>query len=348
MVAAVDTPSRDAAAALPPTIYDVARVAYVSHATVSRVLNGHPNVAPPTRDAVMRAIAELGYTRNEAAASLSLSTTPGERIGIIIEQMSETGAHGNLVGAVDELHRADYRFELATVDGTERLDRAVAALRRFDGAASGILALVQTQPVRDAITSTRTRSPLYVDEHLDRGSPDEPGAEELIGRAAADHFAELGRRRVYVVPGPAESLAAVYRNGAFVDRARLHGLCVRMGAPGDWTTASGFAAAMTFDPAEHDAIFAANDEMAFGVLHALRERSIDVPSEIAVLGVDDSPNSAHSTPMLSSVHHDLKGEGRLAARTLIAMMRGTGRPHPADFLDVSVRARESTIGSRKP
>ncbi|NYD68653.1 LacI family DNA-binding transcriptional regulator [Agromyces atrinae] len=344
----MDTPSRDDAAALPPTIYDVARVAFVSHATVSRVLNDHPNVAPATRDAVRRAIAELGFTRNETAAALSFSAARSERIGIIIEQISETGAHGNFVGALDELQQAGYRFELATADGPDRRRDALAALRRFDGVTAGILALVQTQPVRDALTASPTRSPLYIDEHLDRGSHDEPGAEELIGRAAADHVAELGRRRVLVVPGPADSLAARHRTGAFVDRARLHGLRVQVGAPGEWTAEAGFAAMMGLDPAEHDAVFAANDEMAFGVLHALRARSIGVPDDIAVLGVDDSPNSPHTDPPLSSVRHDLMSEGRLAARTLIASMRGTSKPDPADYLDVAVQARESTIGSRNP
>jgi DNA-binding LacI/PurR family transcriptional regulator len=326
-----------------PTIYDVARLAHVSHGTVSRVINDRPQVAPTTRALVLAAMAELGFSRNEAAYRLKSPRAAGDRIGVIVEQLAEVGSSGNTVAALAELQAAGYRVDLATVAGGDESVSVRAALTAFEGSTCGILALAQTERTRAALLDYPAPVPVYIDRFLDRGTPEQPGAEELIGRAAAEHLAERGHHRVLHLPGPAGSLAAGQRRDAFVAHATALGLAVEVGPAGDWTSASGHELAGRIRPHLHTAVFVANDAMAIGLLNGLRGRSIWVPDQLAVLGVDDAPEAQHLDPQLSSVRHDLAAEGRLAAHLLIAAIRGTPEPDPAEYLHVHVSGRASTV-----
>ncbi|TFC54528.1 MULTISPECIES: substrate-binding domain-containing protein [unclassified Cryobacterium] len=184
-----------------------------------------------------------------------------------------------------------------------------------------------------------------MDRFLDRGTPSQPGAEELIGRVAAEHLCELGHQRVLHLPGPPGALSAGHRQDAFVARASALGMVVEIGQAGDWTSASGFDLARTIRPDAYSAVFVANDAMAIGLMHGLRGRSIGVPSQLAVLGVDDLPEARHFDPQLSSIRHGLAAEGQLAAQTLISAIQGSPEPDPSHYLRVHVVGRASTGSS---
>lgn len=325
-----------------PTIYDVGRKAHVSHGTVSRVINDRPNVAPATRALVREAMKDLGFTRNDSAFRLRSAEDPGNRIGVIVEQLNEVGPSGNMVAALAELQAAGYRFDLVAANGKDVARSVEQALRQLDGLTVGILALAQTQEAREALLANPLAVPVYIERFLDRGSSDQPGAEELIGRVAAEHLEQRGHRRVLHLPGPTSALSAQYRQGAFVARGRELGMIIEIGRSGDWTSASGYDLAATIDADAYSAVFVANDAMAIGLLHGLRRRSIDVPARLAILGVDDVPEAQHTDPQLSSVRHDLAAEGRLAARMLISAIRKTPEPDPTQYLHVRVEARAST------
>lgn len=119
-------------------------------------------------------------------------------------------------------------------------------------------------------------------------------------------------------------------------------MAIEVGAAGDWSAASGYDLAETIDPDSYSAVFLANDAMAIGLLHGLRRRSIDVPGRLSILGVDDMPESQHTNPQLSSVRHNLAGEGRLAARMLISAIEDISEPNPSHYLHVRVERRATT------
>lgn len=326
---------------------DVAARAHVSAQTVSRVVNGSPHVAAATRALVQRAVDELGYVPDPAARSLR--TGRSRRIGVLTHQLTATGPIGNTAAALAELRAAGYELDVVPLPEEDANDDESAALRAVREAMSGfsrtacaVMALAQTERVRDAVLATGVGLPVYVDEHLGRGTVDRPGAEDLVGRAAAEHLVALGHRRVAHLPGPAGSLSGRYRAETFTEALAAHGVPCVTWTPGDWSAGSGYRTATTADLTGVTAVFVCNDAMALGVLRALRERGVDVPGEVSVLGVDDLPESEHTSPSLSSVHHDTAAEGRLAARVLLADLTSGARPDPAEHLRVEVRAREST------
>jgi len=325
-----------------PTIYDVARRAHVSHGTVSRVINDRPHVSPATRALVHTAMSELGFVRNHTAYRLKSPGSVRQRIGVIVEQLHEVGASGNTLAALAELQSAGYGVDLATVNGEDVAASVTQALAQFDGSTCGVLALAQSEEMRRVLLGRTVPVPVYIDRFLDRGTPDQPGAEELIGRVAAEHLSALGHQRVLHLPGPAGALAAGHRRDAFVARAGALDMVVDIGPEGDWTSASGYELAGSIRPHIHTAVFVANDAMAIGLMHGLRGRSIGVPDQVSVLGVDDAPEAQHLDPQLTSVRHDLSAEGRLAAHILIHTIQGRPEPDPTEYLRVSVSARTST------
>lgn len=285
---------------------------------------------------------DLGFSRNESAFRLKAPRPVETRIGVIVEQLNEVGSHGNTIAALAELQSAGYRLEIANVQDGDQAASVTDALSRFEASTCGILALAQSKDVRESLLQHRLSVPIYIDRFLDRGTPDQPGAEELIGRVAADHLRELGHRRVLHLPGRPRALSARQRQDAFVARALDLGMAVEIGRAGDWTSASGYNLAFSVDPDAYSAVFVANDAMAIGLLHGLRHRSISVPGQLAVLGVDDALEARHVEPSLSSVRHELAAEGKLAARVLISAIEESSEPDPAQYLHVEVVRRAST------
>ncbi|TXR56779.1 LacI family DNA-binding transcriptional regulator [Quadrisphaera setariae] len=328
------------------TVHDVAARAHVSAQTVSRVVNGSPHVSAAMRALVQRAVDELGYVPDPAARSLR--TGRSRRIGVLTHQLTATGPIGNTAAALAELRAAGYELDVVPLpdDVGDDEGAAVRAVREamsgFSRTACSVMALAQTERIRDAVLAVDMGLPVYVDEHLGRGTVDRPGAEDLVGRAAAGHLVALGHRGVAHLPGPAGSLSGRYRAETFTEALAAHGVPCATWTPGDWSAGSGYRIATTADLTGVTAVFVCNDAMALGVLRALRERGVGVPGEVSVLGVDDLPESEHTSPSLSSVHHDTAAEGRLAARVLLADLTSGARPDPAEHLRVEVRAREST------
>jgi len=327
------------------TLRDVARAAGVSQQTVSRVFTSPDLVAPPTRSRVLSFVAELGYTPNEAARRLkSTGNTEspwGGVIGVLAHQLRAAGPASITTSAMRELQHSGYALDVAYLDD-DNADTITSVMRRFSTSTAGVLAMAQTTDARQAVLSVDLRVPLYIDEGLDRGTADQPGTEERIGTAAAEHLRGQGHRSVLHIPGPAGSLAATYRFQAFADASARRGMSVRCTPAGDWSEQSG-AKAMEHAPlGDATALFAANDAMAIGALDALARRGVRVPADIAVLGVDDIPAAAFVNPSLTSVAHNLDEQGRYAAQTLLRAL-GLDIEHAVDpRFGVSVRARAST------
>lgn len=343
-----------------PVMTDVARLAGVSHQTVSRVLNNSPNVGVPTRAKVLAAMAQLGYRRN--AAARALVTRRSGVLGVITFDTTLHGPVSTLYAVEQAAGEHGLGVTIAVVDAitTAAVDRALDRLQ--DQAVEGLVALA---PQRDAVLALRSRPSdlpaVFVGGVLGGGADEPPGAGvraigiDQFGGAvvAVRHLLDLGHRTVHHLAGPQDWLDA---------RRRLEGwrhTLADAGAPraepvfGDWSPRSGHVAMRALIDAEPDltAVFAANDQMALGALRALDEAGRRVPADVSIVGFDDVPEAEFFRPPLTTVSQQFGEAGRRAVRLLLASIRpGTGPDDDGSTPLVPTRllVRNSTTGAPAP
>ncbi len=138
------------------------------------------------------------------------------------------------------------------------------------------------------------------------------------------HLFDHGHRRIVHIAGPPVSQESEVRRATYVRIMEAAGL-EPVVLDGDWTPGSGFAAARHIDVTAVDAVFAGNDQMALGVLHAFADEGLRVPDDIAVVGFDDVPEAAHFTPPLTTVRQDFRAMGERVLDTVRALVEGEPR-----------------------
>lgn len=323
-----------------PSMLDVAARAGVSYQTVSRVLNEPSIVRPETRDRVLEAIVELGYARNRAARALK--TTRSALVGVLSDGSSLFGPAETTAAIERAAREAGYSTLLATVAPGE--PHAQVASDLVGSGVDGIIVVAGHDgmtPVAEA--AARTTPVLSVSSGpLDATGVEVVGVDQASGaRAVITHLADQGMRRIVHVPGPVDW---------FDGRARRRGTeetLIQIGAdgectdPGDWSARSGYRIGTKLAArALPDAIFAANDLMAIGILRALRERGIEVPRDVALVGFDDIEGATYTTPSLTSVTQPFAQLGRAAMHRLLARLEdgagaadAPGGPDGADGAD---------------
>lgn len=332
-----DKPARAA------NIFDVARLAGVSHQTVSRVLNGMPNVRPATRARVEHAIAQLRYSPSPAARSLVSRRT--RTIGLITPAVSD---HGPIrIGMHFSIAARTARYSVDTVATVDDDPGAVRAAiegllrQRVDAIVLivmdiGVLEMVRALdlaiPVVAAASSQR-RSPLLVQIDQYRGA-----------RSAVRHLVEIGHTRIAHVAGPARAADAVERIRGWRDELAERGLPVVDLVYGDWTAGGGYRIGQTLDVEPGMAIFTSNDVTALGLMSALRERSLRIPEDISIVGFDDIPEAEFLHPPLTTVRQDFAALGELMLqKVLVALEEGEGEVETTDTpLPTRLVVRQST------
>ncbi|GAB3276151.1 LacI family DNA-binding transcriptional regulator [Kineosporia babensis] len=311
----------------PPTIYDVARLAGVSHQTVSRYLRGEEGIRPANRQRVLRALDELSYTPNLSARSLASRTS--RRITVLTQEIGLVGPGRVLQGANAEARRAGYLLDIVTLDVT---DRAAIddALRQSAGPdVAGILALASTDELVQALAQAEFRVTTLVNAERDDtlAGPEQDNARGMD--LVVEHLAALGHQRFFLIGGPRSWVAARNRELAYDIALRERSLHSVAKAHGDWSAASGYAAAHALPLHEGiTAVVAANDQMAMGAVLALSEAGLRVPADVSVTGMDDMAEAAYLCPPLTTVHLDFEEQGRDAFRRLLAQIEGRA-PAPA-------------------
>ncbi|WP_318842911.1 LacI family DNA-binding transcriptional regulator [Myceligenerans pegani] len=325
------------------TIMEVARLAGVSHQTVSRYLkfNGE-GLKPVTRERVEAAIDELNYRPNLLARSMRTRTTG--RVAVLIPTPAFNPAR-MLAGATSAAHEAGYSVEVISPEGgaAARTDRILelADTRQVDG-------IVSLSPVHGArIEELASDIPVVVSEDFD----DEMRSIGVLADAApvtemVTHLAELGHRRFFHVSGSAQFASARARAEVFresVERLRLENVGVH---EGDWTGESGIEAVRSL-PARGapTAIIAANDLVAAGVMRGAVERGWDVPGDVSVTGWDNNQIGLFMTPSLTTVDVNLEQIGARAMTRLIATLRDE-EPRLDDEPLNRIIWRESTAAPR--
>ena len=301
------------------TIYDVARLAGVSHQTVSRFLSGFEGIRPETRARVEAALAELGYRPN--AAARQLRTQRVNRIGVIADRVDHTGPARIIAGATAAAREHGYLLDVVLTNGieVEAVESALALVNEHRVA--GLLATAQTDSMVQYLREHAPAAPMVVDA---RHTVDAGGLSmnEYAGGLAAEHLLELGHRRVGYVSGPLAWLAASGRMDGFSRRMREGGGEVVWTREGDWSADSGAAAWADLDTAERavSAIATGNDSMAIGLISSAVADGVRVPDDLSVTGNDDIHESRYLLPPLSTVSVDFEGEGRVLIEQLLAQI----------------------------
>ena len=315
-----------------PVMADVAKLAGVSHQTVSRVLNDHPNVRPQTREDVLAAIRELGYRPNAAARTLVTGRT--HTLGVITFDTTLYGPASMLYG-IERAAHPGYSVSIASLSAFERRSMREAVDRFLGQGVEGIIVIASEMPALEALAGVTTDVPLVAVGCGTRAPLDSVAIDNMDGAFRATRYLlDLGHETVHYVGGPDSTLDALERAEGWARALREAGTPEPEILRGDWSARSGYEighrlAAMP----EVKAVFSANDQMALGLLRALGEHGRAVPSDVSVVGFDDIPESAYFLPPLTTVRQDFGELGRQALRLLVD--RIAGRPVPGTRLPVA-------------
>lgn len=304
---------------------DVARLAGVSHQTVSRYLRFQGGLKPATVERVDAAIRELNYRPNLVARSMR--TRRSGRVAILLPRVAFNQAR-LLAGAAAAAHAAGYSVDVLSLEGDAEA-RTERILELADsGQVEGILSLA---PITRSNDELLTRDAAIVgssdfdDEmrgigELADGSP----VRDLIAR-----LADLGHRRFLHVAGARDFASARGRRQTYLDSIAELGLESVGVIDGDWTAESGILAVRRIDERDRPtAIIAANDLVASGVIRGARDRGWRVPEDLSVTGWDNVPVGQYLSPSLTTVDIDLERLGGNAMKRLIASLRDEPDPAP--------------------
>ncbi|MGW5638839.1 LacI family DNA-binding transcriptional regulator [Streptomyces sp. NPDC003832] len=321
---------------------DVAQRAGVSSQTVSRVSNGYAGVNEETRRQVLDAMRELGYRPNSAARALKRGEF--RTIGVITFSLSTTGNVRTLEAIATSAAAEGYAVTLIPV-ALPTQDEVSGAFTRLEELAVDAVIVIMEVHLLDAATIMLPPhvQVLVVDsdagDHYTVVDTDQAGGS----RTAVEHLLGLGHETVWHLAGPADSFAAQRRADAW--RAAL----TEAGRPtpelirGDWSAASGYLAGLELaGQPDCTAVFAANDQMALGLLRALHKSGRHVPDDVSVVGFDDLAESASFLPPLTTVHQDFAEVGRLCVQAVLRQMRQGNATHGTTLVPTRLVLREST------
>jgi DNA-binding LacI/PurR family transcriptional regulator len=339
MAAHDDTSSRSALRA--PVMSDVGQLAGVSHQTVSRVINGSPNVAPETRQRVISAMRELGYRPNSIARALATGRT--NTLGVVGFDPTLYGPASVLFGIEEAAHEAGYLMIVASLKALgSSVGNAIERLR-IRGV-DGILMIAPHVEAADALRKAHSDVPVVAVEAGPSDVLSVVAVDQFSGAVSAtQHLLDLGHETVWHISGPADWLESRERVAGW--RATLE----RVGANpppllvGDWSARAGYDLGRRL-AADRDvtAIFAANDQMALGVMRAMHEAGRSIPGNVSLVGFDDIPESPYFLPPLTTVRQDFIEVGRRSLRSLVRTIE-TGKPIvPAAKVPTELIVRAST------
>jgi DNA-binding LacI/PurR family transcriptional regulator len=312
--------------------------------TVSRVLNGHPNIRESTKQRVLQAIEETNYTRSSIARALA--TQRAMRIGVLVDTPMQYGPNSTLYALESAARDVGYAVSAFSISDEEdtQIDAGVVEL-----VTQGVDALCVIAPRASSLDILRQQStglPTIVIKSEQDAVWHTVAVDQRAGAAlAVTHLIERGHRSIAHLAGPLDWYDARERDGGWRDALALAGLPIRKPVSGDWTSDFGYEFGRSFEPDGVTAIFAANDQMALGLIHGLTERGLDVPGDLSVVGFDDLPDARHFLPPLTTIRQDFAALGALALRRILAAIEGdTGVQH--DVIEPRLVERSSTSRPR--
>jgi DNA-binding LacI/PurR family transcriptional regulator len=331
------------------TIREVARRAGVSYQTVSRVINNHPMVAAATRALVREVIAELDYHPN--AQAVGLSRNRADIIGVISHSITSPFFAQIVDGTAQALQVRGRFMLLSCTENTSQLETidSLQRSRRIDG-------MIIILPISTSLEATQqlaaSQLPLVlVDLQYDVDANYISVDNRHGAYCATEHLIELGHRRIGLISGPLIQPVAHLRIAGYQDALRKYGLPYdpELIVHGNFAHSGGEAGAAHFLSLEDPptAIFASNDQMAFGTVRTLRRHGLRVPEDISVIGFDDIPEASISYPPLTTMRQPLREMGRLAADYVCRVIDGVETERLQLTLTPELIVRNSTAPLRE-
>ena len=315
-------------AARPPAMTDVARVAGVSHQTVSRVINNHPNVRTDTRTRVRAAMAQLGYRPNSAARALVTGRT--RVIGVVAQNTALFGPVSMLTSLQRALDRQGLGVGVATVQQLDRASIDEAVERLLEQRVGGIIVLAPVQSANEAIDDLPDDLPYVVIDGDPTRHQNGVTVDQALGaRLATQHLLDAGHATVWHVSGPNEWFDSAGRVEGWRSTLEAAGVEVPPVISADWSLGAGYSAGrMLARVSDVTAVFAANDHLALGIMKALSEAGRSVPGDISIVGFDDIPEAAYLTPALTTIRPDFESVAASAVAMLVDQIDNGSGPLP--------------------
>jgi DNA-binding LacI/PurR family transcriptional regulator len=321
---------------------DVAKLAGVSHQTVSRVINDSTQVRPETKQRVLAAMRQLDYRPNPAARALV--TGRSGTLGVVSFDTTLYGPASTLFAIEQAAHAAGYFITIVSLLVLDRTSVLGAVERLRVQGVDGILVITPQEGAADALVNLPSDVPLVAVEAGRPNSVPLVAVDQFAGAVSATQLLlDLGHRTVWHVAGPRDFLEAQQRVDGWRATLQAAGSEVPELLVGDWSPRSGYRIGQQLaEDRDVTAIFVANDQMALGVLRALHERGREIPREVSIVGFDDIPESQYFMPPLTTVRQDFSEMGRSSLRLLLELMQNTGQPPQRLTIAPELVVRRST------
>ncbi len=305
-----------------PNIRDVAKLAGVSYQTVSRVLNEHGSIRESTKQRVLDVIREIGYRPNQAARALVTSRT--RTIGVLTAQTSDYGPNTSVTAIEYAAREAGYRITITSIASNDYSSIKSGLDQLQMQAVEAIVVIAPQVRVLEAIRELDIQVPYVTLQNADLGGEHSMSIDQVAGaKLATQHLIDLGHTEIMHISGPQDWIEAEARMRGFLEAINESDLRTRAPILGDWSAHFGYYAGLELLRfRDFTALFASNDQMALGFMHACWDSGLSVPGDISVIGFDDIPESAHFYPPLSTVRQNFPEIGRRAVSLLLSELQG--------------------------
>ena len=333
------------------TIREIADLAGVSIATVSRVLNGRDDVADETRDAVRRVIREHGYTANRNARGLSAGRTG--LVGVLVPLVFPAYFAEILAGAAEALYEQEMRVVLSPTQHEHAREVSLLDRLMHGGATDGALIVLPGESSEELERALDAGYPFVVVDPLmplDDRIPSVSAAHMSGADQAMRHLLSLGHRHIGAITGPPGWVATEDRRRGY--RAALAAAGIpfdpALEVEADFEITDGEEAAQTLLGIRNPptAVFAFNDNIAIGTMRAARERGLRIPEDVSIVGFDDVEHASIVTPSLTTVRQPLAEMGRTAVSLLVRLLEHQSVETLSIQLATRLVVRESTAPPR--
>ncbi|MFD3444420.1 LacI family DNA-binding transcriptional regulator [Microbacteriaceae bacterium 4G12] len=308
-----------------PNISDVAQTAGVSYQTVSRVLNNAPDVSAATRERIQQIIKDMGYRRSRTATALSTSRSTA--IGILTDGSPRFGPVGTLMALEKVARQKGYFTTVITVEEpyADSIPQALDSLDEIE--VDGIIVIAPLLSMAAAVRSASIQVPV---EMIAAGASSTPNLftysenQELGARMATQHLIDLGHTDIAHLAGSIAWFDGRVRKAGWEAALRDAGLSPGLCLEGDWSPGWAYETGLRLveEGRVPQAIFAASDHTALGLIRALSESGIRVPEDVSVVGFDDVEGSEFFLPPLTTVRQDFAALANASIEVLLGAIEG--------------------------